>query len=756
MRLGPGGSVAQPLRQWRGALRWRSLRRSVGAGHWVLWVCALLGGRAFGLSGVAAFALCWPLAGWWEEGPLTGWAWGAVLAAALGANWAAAARPAVAVGLFGAGLLLVRRVWRPRGPLGWAPVAAAAGLVSLLARPGLSWFPAAALALAQAALLPLALLAARCLLSSWPPARRGGAAALLQPLPALGAAVGAGVCAAGFAGPAGWPVDPRALALTAAWLWLWPPGEGALSAAAGAVAAWVAVVSGGVGAAAPASLALGGALAWALGGVRRWAPGAGLATGALLAGALAGRGGAWCWGVALSGAVWAVFGAGRAEPRPESPPPRSAPPLPAASIGWMERLRASARACLELSRGLAQVAPTGTEAPPPEHEGLRVAEEVCPGCPSLRACWERRLPRARGMVEALWSAAAAGGAHWQQVGGPDTIYCLRPRDMADVANRHAALARQREELSRLLAASRRSAVAPLLGIGRTLGELADEAAAAAVPGERGTTAAQPPRVFQARWHAAASGDECWGYSAVATAVAKPGRAVSGDAFRCRLLPGERLALLLCDGMGSGPLAAIASSAAAEHVLAWLAAGRGPMDALRLGNERLLEDGDAERFATIDLAVVHLRGALVECFKMGAPPSFLCHARGVREFPGGGLPAGILPHPEIRCSRARLRPGDVLALVSDGVLEHPAADPQAGRGGHGVADYLRAEARDAASGGMDPEALSGRMVESAMRRVPGDHDDLTALVTVLLGPARGIGRDGHDAATTAGAGPPRGA
>lgn len=749
------------FRTWAGRLTWPPLRFPQEAGGWVLCACALLGGRAFGLSGVVAFALGWPMVE--TRRADSPWNWAALAAAALGTAWSVSLRAALALGIAGAAALALRGLRRARGLPRWIPGAGAAAAVSLVVHPHLGVWPAAALALAQGGLLPLVAVAAAALRAEVV-ARggrrsggRGGAAGAPTGPHLLAAAAAAGICAAGLALSGSLPFDPRALGLTLLGMWLWDPATGARGALAGAVSGWVAALTGGVGAVAPASLALGWALGWGLADGPPWRAAAGLTLGALGTAALAGHGWVWAAGVVLGAGLWslharrtAVVAAGGPVPGPGLPPPA---PL------WLDRLRTAAHACLELSRGLAQVAAAGVDAWQPGQEGLRVAEEVCPGCPSLRTCWERRLPRARRLVDGVWRAAVAGGATWQQVGGPDSLYCLRPREMAAVANRHAALARQREELSRLLAASRRSAVTPLLALGRTLEDLADEVAAASSTGPReregAGTAVLPPRMVQARWRAAPSPDGCWGYSAVAAAVAKPGRTVSGDAFRCRLLPGDRLALLLCDGMGSGPLAAVAASAAAEHVLAWLAAGRPPADALRLGNERLLEDGDAERFATIDLAVVHLRAALIECFKMGAPASFLCHARGVREFPAGGLPAGILPHPEIRSSRGRLRPGDVVVLLSDGAVDRGGGAP-GGRAGRWIHDHLRAEAQGEPACGQDPEGLAASLVGAAVQRMPRDHDDISALVCMLLGPGGPAKGDRRDDAPPGGPGPAGGA
>ena len=737
MRLGSRLSVTRPDGRKPGNRR--DLRTAVLP--WLPVSCALLGGRAFGMSGIVAMGLAWPLAGWWDESAGDTRAWASLLAAGVGAWWGAGTRPAVVLVILGAVALGARMLWRSRLRTGWAMLGLVAAAVSVGDRAWPSWSIAAGIAVAQGALLPLGVFACRAFLSRCerilqPSAERGVSLRLVAEVCAAGA------CAAGLAGLPPQAVDLRAVVVGA--LVLWTPVEAGGGAAVGALAAWMAALTGGVGIIAPAAAALGGALAGAMGRWRRQAAPAGLAVGALLAIGLGNAGLSWGVGTLGIAAVAAVAAWWR--PRAITGEERT---LAAAwreqNLDWLERLRACARACLELSRGLAHASSPTLVTAADDREGLRVAEEVCPGCPSLRACWERRLPRARHMVANLWSAAVAGGAQWQEVGGPETVYCLRPREMAEVANRHAALLRQREELGRLLTASRRSAVAPLLGIGRMLGELVEEAAAAVEPGSSAMPEVKAAaRLAQECWRAAA-GPQCWGYAAAAVAATRPARAISGDVYRCRLLPDDRLALVLGDGMGSGPLAAAAAAAAAELLLAWLTAGEPPEHALRRTNDRLLQDGDGERFATIDLMVVDLRIGMAESYKMGAAPSFLYHGRGMREIMGGGLPAGILNASEIRSARTRLRPGDVLIMVTDGVLDVVRAEvtaaSQANGRGRWAADWMRAHAIGLQDMDGSPIAIARGLGQTCLRIADGDHDDLTIITAATFAAERPDG-GGH--------------
>jgi|GEM_PF-5398591 len=635
-----------------------------------------------------------------------------------------------------AGMLLLLAVvagvaGRLRSP--WHPilVGVLCGGLALAAQPGLSVFRLMAACLLQAgsgaAMAAAALLAAAEM-------RRSDARA------GVGWAVVAGALAVGACGAAVSDIRSGLLsgALVAGFS-IWSadgPGSGAL---VGALAGVMCMPALGPGAFAPGAAAVAGAAA---GLCRRHRPllaPVGYAAATLVVAAVAVPSD-WSWslGAGVGASAWLAAGAGvlRAGARVRSGDRGAGGGAYRPSLE--ERLRAAAATCLELSRGLAD-APMEEGVPQAEERGLRIAEDVCPGCPALAACWERKLPRARRMVAGLWRGAQAETVTWQDVGGPDTIFCLRPREMAEAANRHAALIRQREAFVRLMEASRRSAITPLVGIGRVLADLAEEVAATGEPLPAPGAGAESPASrmpTEERWSSGPDGGRL-GFEAAAATLPRPGGVVSGDSFRCRPLPGDRLALVLSDGMGSGGPAAVTSATAVEHLLACLASGMAVEQALLQTNDHMLADSSAERFATIELVVIQLRGALLEWYSMGCPPGFLLHSRGVREWGGGGLPAGILSAPEIRSGRARLRAGDVLVLLSDGVLDRSSGGvPPGNRGGRSrwVAEWLRAER---SQHGSPSEAARG-LLAAARGRATGEHDDLTVLACRFWGGTEGGG------------------
>ncbi len=680
-----------------------------------------------------ATGLSTALAGWVVTGVRLPWWVG--LAAAAGFASAGTARSTEAVVM----LLLLLSTTAGRVAPTWRPVLVGvlcAGF-ALLAQPGLPVLRLSAAAVLQAGLgAAMAASAVRAVAEASHVEPQGQG-----PWGVVAGAWLAGACGAAAGDVGGGAVSSALVAGFTIWV-ADGPGLGAL---VGAVAGLVCLPAYPAGAFAPAAAAVAGAAAGLCRPYRaRLAP-VSYAAATLALGAISvPPDWSWCLGATAASAAWLAAGSWVLRPfvgrHPDTVP--MATPVYRPSVE--DRLRIAAATCLELSRGLAEV-PLDGGGDQADERGLRIAEEVCPGCPALTACWVRKLPRARRMVAGLWKQAHAAPVSWQDVGGPDTIFCFRPREMAEAANRHAALSRQRDDFARLMEASRRSAITPLIGIGRVLADIAEEVAAAGEPlRQRTGPAPRSADPLEERWSAQPL-DGRLGFEAAAAILPRPGGVVSGDSLRCRVLPGDRIALLLSDGMGSGGPAAVTSAAAVEHLLACLASGVGVERALAKTNEHILTDSAIERFATVELAVVHLRGGLLEWYGMGCPPGFLLHSRGVREWGGGGLPAGILAVPEIRSGKARLRAGDVLVLVSDGILDrysgNSPAGPLASRA-RWAADWLRSwrlrpgGAREMAAG----------LLAAARARAVADHDDLAVLTCRLWSGADGGGGKAYGGAT----------
>jgi stage II sporulation protein E len=76
----------------------------------------------------------------------------------------------------------------------------------------------------------------------------------------------------------------------------------------------------------------------------------------------------------------------------------------------------------------------------------------------------------------------------------------------------------------------------------------------------------------------------------------------------------------------------------------------------------------DNFATIDLSIINLYTAEVEFLKIGAVPTFIKRKNVIEQINSFTLPAGILNNLEIELLKQDLSDGDLIIMISDGVLD----------------------------------------------------------------------------------------
>ncbi len=194
---------------------------------------------------------------------------------------------------------------------------------------------------------------------------------------------------------------------------------------------------------------------------------------------------------------------------------------------------------------------------------------------------------------------------------------------------------------------------------------------------------------------------------------KDGETVSGDAGTYFKREDGTLYVLLCDGMGSGPLANRESSLAVRLLEQFLQAGVETEHALNTLNSALALRGEEQGgFTTVDLLQVDLFTGEGSIYKLGAAPTYIKHGDSVRRITGSALPAGLQDQDRDRpdCTRIRLEPEDCVLMVSDGVS------------GTGEDDWVRRRLADFR--GDSPKELARSLITDSPE---GATDDRTALV-----------------------------
>ncbi len=143
--------------------------------------------------------------------------------------------------------------------------------------------------------------------------------------------------------------------------------------------------------------------------------------------------------------------------------------------------------------------------------------------------------------------------------------------------------------------------------------------------------------------------------------------VSGDSFSYMELPGGKVLLSLCDGMGSGQNAFYESSRAIELTEQLIQAGFQPGTVVRLVNQALVMQ-DSLHPLTMDMAVADLYSGLCDFTKSGAAVTLIRRGGEIELLQSESLPLGVLKETQPAESMYRLRDGDLIIMMTDGVLE----------------------------------------------------------------------------------------
>jgi phosphoserine phosphatase len=157
---------------------------------------------------------------------------------------------------------------------------------------------------------------------------------------------------------------------------------------------------------------------------------------------------------------------------------------------------------------------------------------------------------------------------------------------------------------------------------------------------------------------------------------RPADQTGGDVFDVILEGGSRLVLLLGDATGHGIGPALSVTQVRSMLRMAMRLGAGLDSVFTHLNDQLSEDLAANRFVTAFLGVLDPERHAVAYHSAGQGPILLVEASGTGArilkptAPPLGLLAG-LPPPTVR--GIDLGPGDVLALITDGIFEREGAD-----------------------------------------------------------------------------------
>jgi PAS domain S-box-containing protein len=192
--------------------------------------------------------------------------------------------------------------------------------------------------------------------------------------------------------------------------------------------------------------------------------------------------------------------------------------------------------------------------------------------------------------------------------------------------------------------------------------------------------------------------------------------IGGDFYDVFATGSDSWGIVVGDVCGRGAAAAAMTSLARYTVRTAATGEPSPGAALKVLNRLLLESEQDPEFCT--LAVARLwpaDGGMDAVISSGGHPRpLLVHDGAVEEVGGTGTLVGMVEEPEFRDEPVRLRPGDLLFLYTDGLVERKEDGPG------------RLQRLLASCSGMEPEAIAERIHEELV--VPGPaRDDVAFLV-----------------------------
>lgn len=149
---------------------------------------------------------------------------------------------------------------------------------------------------------------------------------------------------------------------------------------------------------------------------------------------------------------------------------------------------------------------------------------------------------------------------------------------------------------------------------------------------------------------------------------RKGEELCGDNFSVSKLDSQKAILMLSDGMGSGECAYGKSEELLSLLEQLLLAGFCKELAIELVNSFISFLSDGNTSSTLDFAIIDFYSGEAGFIKLGASTTFIKRGRKVECICSTSLPVGILEEVEFDTCERKLYHGDMVIMVSDGVMD----------------------------------------------------------------------------------------
>lgn len=155
---------------------------------------------------------------------------------------------------------------------------------------------------------------------------------------------------------------------------------------------------------------------------------------------------------------------------------------------------------------------------------------------------------------------------------------------------------------------------------------------------------------------------------------KDGSLVSGDNYSF-INPDSGLAVMtLSDGMGTGERAFKESEAVINLLEQFIEVGFSKEAAIKLINSvMLIRSSENHTYSTVDMSVINLYTGMCDFVKLGASTTFVKSGQDVEIVQSSSLPIGMVSQLDYEVHSEKLKDGDFVIMVTDGVIESIPSD-----------------------------------------------------------------------------------
>ncbi|NLK94598.1 MAG: stage II sporulation protein E [Clostridiales bacterium] len=203
---------------------------------------------------------------------------------------------------------------------------------------------------------------------------------------------------------------------------------------------------------------------------------------------------------------------------------------------------------------------------------------------------------------------------------------------------------------------------------------------------------------------------------------KEGEEYIGDTYSFGKTNVGEYMTIISDGMGSGPEAGRESTATVEIIEKFLQAGFDDSVAINMVNTIMaMKFDEDEKYSTLDLNIIDLYTGEIVFKKLGAVSSFIKRGKNIKKITSNMPPFGIVDELEVDGVKEKLKSGDLVITISDGILE---ADSELICNEGWIEKYLTKCSKE-------PKKLAQDIVEKAKDFNDGiAKDDMTVVVSKI--------------------------